>query len=140
MPISFHSEDVSFLPKDRRSLRQWIEHCIASQGCKVGDIAYVFCSDEFLLGMNREHLNHDYYTDIITFDMSDVEDVVSADIFISIDRVKQNAEELNESFEHELHRVMVHGILHLTGFDDKTEKAKKEMRITENQYITLITA
>ena len=136
MPISFHSEDVSFLPKQRRALRQWIEHCIRQQGCSAGDIAYVFCSDEHLLEMNREHLKHDYYTDIITFDYSDGKHL-SGDLFISIDRVRDNAKTLTISFPDELHRVMVHGVLHLAGHRDKTKADAVKMRILEESCLTL---
>jgi rRNA maturation RNase YbeY len=136
MPISFHSEDVSFLPKQRRALRHWIEHCIVSEGCTAGDIAYIFCSDEHLLEMNREHLKHDYYTDIITFDYSDGKRL-SGDLFISIDRIRDNAKTLRISFPDELHRVMIHGVLHLAGHGDKTKADAANMRILEESCLTL---
>ena len=136
MPITFHSEDVSFLPKQRRALRQWIENCIVREGCTAGNIAYIFCSDEHLLDMNREHLKHDYYTDIITFDYSDGKHL-SGDLFISIDRVRDNAKTLTISFPDELHRVMVHGVLHLAGHGDKTKADAAKMRILEESCLTL---
>lgn len=136
MPITFHSEDVSFLPKQRRALRQWIEHCIRQQGCTVGDIAYVFCSDEHLLEMNRTHLQHDYYTDIITFDYS-TDKQLSGDLFISIDRVRDNAKTLGLLVPDELHRVMIHGVLHLAGHGDKTDAEALKMRALEESCLTL---
>lgn len=136
MAVLFHNTDVKFKPTEAKQLKQWVTDVIHAEGFTTGTINYIFCSDEYLLQVNKDHLDHDYYTDIITFDMSDDEDTVSSDLFISIDRVKDNAIQLNVSFEEELHRVMIHGILHLVGYNDKTEEEQKEMRLTENQYIT----
>jgi probable rRNA maturation factor len=117
-----HSEDY---------LDQWLSGIILSEGKELGELSYFFCSDDYLLALNMEHLDHDTYTDIITFDYCEG-DVVHSDIFVSTDRVKENAETNNVSFEEELHRVMVHGILHLLGQGDKTEAEALEMKIKEN--------
>lgn len=138
MAVHFHTEDVSFKPSSPKLIKDWVKSVIQAEGYKLGTVNYIFCSDPYLLKVNQDYLNHDYYTDIITFNMSDIEDTLSADIFISIDRVRQNAVELGQPFDNELYRVIIHGILHLVGYDDKTEKAKKIMRNTENQYITQI--
>ncbi len=138
MPISFHSEDIPFLLKNRRLLREWITACVAREGFEVGDITYIFCSDEHLLAMNREHLKHDYYTDIITFDYSSGEHL-SGDLFISIDRVRDNARSLKQPVYDELHRVMIHGVLHLAGHSDKTKADALRMRELEESCLTLRT-
>ena len=112
-----------------------VDSLIISEKFKPGEITIIFCSDDYLLDKNRAYLNHDYYTDIITFDYSE-NDVVSGDLFISIDRVKDNANTYGISFDNELKRVVYHGILHLCGYKDKTEKDKKEMREKENYYLS----
>jgi rRNA maturation RNase YbeY len=132
--IYHHAEDVSFSPKGKLSLRKWISDAISNEGKIVGDINYIYCSDEYLLELNRSSLNHDYYTDIITFDYVE-EEVISGDLFISIDRVKENANENNVTFEIELSRVMIHGVMHLCGYGDKTEKEEKTMRCKEDFYL-----
>jgi rRNA maturation RNase YbeY len=138
MEQSLHlfSEDINFTIDKEDSVRSWILFVIDSYEKKVGDISYIFCSDEYLLGLNQQHLNHDYYTDILTFPYAPSDSVdLFADIYISIDRVKDNASALAVSFEEELHRVMVHGILHLVGYDDHGEGAKKEMREREDRAL-----
>ena len=151
--ISFNSEDIVFNLKNKTKLKNWVvstieKHPPRSSGSiragkkKAGDISFVFCSDAFLLEMNKEYLNHDTYTDIITFDYSKSESEqfplkkgvrgISGDIFISIDRVKENASSFSKTFEDELHRVMIHGVLHLLGYKDKTKIAKAEMRKQED--------
>lgn len=102
----------------------------------LGNVAYVFCSDEYLLEMNQEHLKHDYYTDIITFDYTEGK-IIAGDIFISVDRVQENADLNAVSFEQELRRVMIHGILHLLGLRDKKKEDQKAMRLAENQALVL---
>ena len=97
----------------------------------------IFCSDEYLLEMNRTHLDHDYYTDIITFDYTDNQ-IVSGDLFISVDRVRENASDFNVSFQHELHRVIIHGVLHLCGYKDKSDEEEKLMRSKENNALSMI--
>lgn len=134
--ISFLSEDISFSLKGVEAVRKWIQNIIISENKQVGEIAYIFCSDDYLHQINLEHLAHDTYTDIITFNYCE-EDMVSADVFISIDRVKENAALFTTSFGDELHRVMAHGILHLVGYNDKTKEEKKCMRSKEDFYISL---
>jgi probable rRNA maturation factor len=143
--IHFHSEDLVFKLKNKIRLKKWIVATIEKKKKKVGDISYVFCSDSFLLKMNKEYLNHDTYTDIITFDYSkdDAKQPIAGDVFISVERVKENAEKFsgnktqnkqkkNTDFEEELHRVIIHGTLHLLGYKDKTKIAKAEMTKQED--------
>ena len=130
-------EDVDAVSFEHSSILDWYSR-VANQEEKVlGDLTIIFCSDDYLLEVNREHLNHDYYTDIITFDYS-VFPIVSGDLFISVDRVKENATDFNVSFEHELHRVIIHGFLHLCGYFDKTNEDELLMRSKENQALSLI--
>ncbi len=149
--ISFHTEDVEFKLKNKTRLKKWIVATIEKKKRKAGDISYVFCSDSFLLKMNKEYLNHDTYTDIITFDYSidDNKLPISGDIFISIERVKENAENFSIKkfaegdnrkqeqvlFENELNRVIIHGTLHLLGYKDKTKIAKAEMTKQEDHCL-----
>ncbi len=132
--ITFNTEDVSFALTSKLSLKTWIKQVIASYGKKLGAINYIFCSDEYLLAMNQQYLQHDEYTDIITFDYSE-NNVVSGDIFISIERIRENAEERAISFDLELRRVMVHGVLHLLGLKDKSEQEAGMMRSAEDQAL-----
>lgn len=115
---------------------KWIEKCITENKKNIGDISYIFCSDEYLLKINQEYLNHDYYTDIITFDYCE-ENLISGDLFISIDRIKENAKNFDIILKNELDRVIIHGIIHLLGQKDKTEEEAKEMRIKEDYYLSL---
>ncbi len=137
MAISFFAEGVSLPLKNRRLIRSWIASVITSESKQLGDLNFIFCSDEYLLEINRTHLNHDYYTDIITFDYCEAE-YISGDLFISIDRVRDNAKELKQTTSTELHRVMVHGVLHLIGYGDKTPDEVGEMRSKEDYYLTLL--
>lgn len=135
-PIIFHLEDVDFHLVNEKNIIKWIKDSINIESKKVGEISYIFCSDEYLHKMNLEYLKHNTYTDIITFDYTE-NDLVSGDIFISIDRVKENAIKFNTLFEKELSRVIIHGILHLMGYDDKSAQEKKQMRSKEDFYLTL---
>lgn len=132
--ISFHNEDVKFSLKNKAILKEWIKSTIEKKKRKTGDLNFIFCSDEHLLGINKQYLDHDTYTDIITFDYSkeDVKMPVSGDIFISIERVRENAEKFSKTFENELHRVIIHGTLHLLGYADKSKLAKAEMTKQED--------
>ena len=132
--ISFQNHNIKRTLKNKSLLKQWIESTIQKKKRSCGRIGFVFCSDEYLLGMNKQYLNHDTYTDIITFDYSkgDLKQAVSGDILISVDRVNENSKTFSKSFESELHRVMIHGILHLLGYNDKTGPAKAEMRKQED--------
>ncbi|MCP1384287.1 rRNA maturation RNase YbeY [Runella salmonicolor] len=134
--IQFFIEDVDFKVPQSRKTKSWLQSIIKAEGFSLNQLNYIFCSDEYLLNVNRQYLDHDFYTDIITFDNSEEEAVVEGDIFISIDRVKDNAQELNKPFEEELRRVLAHGILHLVGYDDKEDEQEHEMRAKEDFYLT----
>ena len=128
---------TSFSDYDLNTFQATISTLIEDQNKEEGELNLVFCSDEYLLEINKKHLNHDYYTDIITFDYSE-ENKISGDLLISIDRVKENAKTFSVSFIHELNRVVIHGVLHLCGYKDKTEEEKKQMRNLENKYLKTI--
>ena len=135
--VELFLEDINEVPGvNPEFLFAWYTNVCAVEGKELGDITVVFCSDEYLLEMNKEHLQHDYYTDIITFDYSDV-DIISGDLFISVDRVRENADELNVLFFDELCRVCVHGVLHLCGYKDKSESDELLMREKEDQMLAL---
>ena len=134
--ITFNSE-TSFTPKNQNKLAEWISNVILSEGFEVGEINYIFCDDIYLHKINQEFLKHDTYTDIISFDYT-LGKEVGGDIFISIERVLENAEKFNEVFENELHRVMIHGILHFIGYKDKTKKDKTLMRTKEDEKIFIL--
>ncbi|MES2796615.1 MAG: rRNA maturation RNase YbeY [Bacteroidota bacterium] len=136
--ISFFVEEVPFTLKDKLKLKTWIKHVCLLYNKKPGDLNYIFCNDDYLLEINKTYLNHDFYTDIITFDQSESEDMIEGEIYISVDRVKENAENNNIDFPQELKRVIIHGILHLIGFKDKTEQDSKKMRLLENQMLEII--
>ena len=142
--IRFFSEDISFsLSGRRRFVASWLRAVAASRGYALGDLNYIFCSDSYLLSINRQFLGHDYYTDIITFDNSadyaleKGREGVSGDIYISIDTVRANGLEYGEGFERELLRVVAHGLLHLTGCDDVTSDLQAEMTAAENAALAL---
>jgi probable rRNA maturation factor len=132
--IQYISEGVNSPDLQKQKTNRWIKETAAKYGKKTGDIAYIFCSDERILEVNKQYLQHDYYTDIITFDYSEGQ-IISGDIFISIDTVKTNAKEFGVSFEQELNRIIIHGILHLCGQDDKTPELRLEMTRKENLAI-----
>jgi probable rRNA maturation factor len=135
--ISFHSEGIKFNLKNKAVLKKWIVSTVEKKKRKAGELNFVFCSDDYLLEINKQYLNHDTYTDIVTFDYSknNPTQAVSGDIFISIDRVKENALKFSKSFEDELHRVIIHGVLHLLGYKDKTKTAKEEMTKEEDNCL-----
>jgi probable rRNA maturation factor len=135
--INFFTEDISFNLKQRIHIRNWIQKVILSKGAKLNEINYIFCSDEYLKAVNIEYLNHDYYTDIITFDNSEEENQLEGDIYISIDRVRENSQQFDKALENELHRVMIHGILHLIGYGDKSEEEAEQMRHEEEASLLL---
>lgn len=134
--ILFHSESEFILHK-KSLYKKWIKKCVVSLTKEVGNINYIFCDDDYLLKINKEYLNHDTYTDIISFDYSE-KDKLSGDIYISVDRLKENANNFETTFKEELNRVLIHGILHFAGFNDKTKAEKAEMRKQENYYISLL--
>lgn len=119
-------------------LRSLVNTTILSEGKETGEVVYVFCDDPYLYEMNKQFLQHDALTDIITFPSSEAERIISGEIYISLDRVRENAKEMHQSFQHELHRVAVHGVLHLLGYDDQTIKQKDIMRAKEDYYINLL--
>lgn len=135
--INFHVEDIDFKIQQKQKIKNWLKTVVISEGFTLGDLNYVFCSDDYLLKINIEYLAHDYLTDIITFDNSEEEGLIEGDIFISIDRVRDNAGTFQVSDSYELNRVLVHGILHLCGYPDKTDEEAKLMRSKENHYLRL---
>ncbi|HMR15139.1 MAG TPA: rRNA maturation RNase YbeY [Mariniflexile sp.] len=126
--------DTNFSLPDESRLSNWIINVISEEGCILDEINYIFCDDAFLLKLNVEYLNHDTLTDIISFDNS-IGKIIQGDIFISIERVADNAKDFNVSLQEELHRVMVHGVLHFCGYKDKSESESMLMRQKENYYI-----
>jgi len=131
--IAFHSENI-FTLENQEKTSNWLEKSIFAEGFEIGEINYIFCDDVYLLKLNVEFLNHDTLTDIISFDNT-LGKEISGDIFISVERVQENAMLFKDSFENELHRVLVHGILHFMGYKDKTAEEKKLMRNKENEYL-----
>lgn len=135
--IYFHTEDIVYRLKNKTHLKKWIIQTIKSKNRETGEINFIFCTDSYLLTMNQQYLNHNTYTDIITFDYSKNtnDKPISGDIFISIERIKENAKQFSKTVENELHRVIIHGILHLLGYKDKTKLHKEEMTRQENLYL-----
>ncbi|MDO5969141.1 rRNA maturation RNase YbeY [Flavivirga aquimarina] len=132
--INFNYEEIDFSLKNEERISNWITNTISEEAYKLEEINYVFCDDKYLHKLNVEFLNHDTLTDIISFDYS-VGKLIQGDIFISIERVKENAMDFSVSFEEELHRVIIHGILHYCGYKDKTDSEAKVMREKENHYL-----
>lgn len=130
--LKFFSEEINFKQPHPLKTSKWIKSISQSEGYKIGALNYIFCSDDYLLEINRQYLQHDYYTDIITFDNSEDEGILEGDIYVSVDRVKENAQNLGIAFDLELRRVLIHGLLHLVGFEDSTEDLKVEMRAKED--------
>ncbi|MGL4229274.1 MAG: rRNA maturation RNase YbeY [Tannerellaceae bacterium] len=137
MAVSYYAEDIKMPSLKRRETTKWIREVAALHQMKVGDVAYIFCSDEKILEVNKEYLQHDYYTDIITFDYTE-DGVINGDVFISLDTVKSNAEEFGVTFDQELHRIIIHGILHLCGIDDKGPGERENMTAKENEALALL--
>ena len=129
--IYFNDLDSSCRIKNRKGVREWISSVISSNGKKLGNIGVIICSDDYLLDLNNQYLDHNYYTDIITFDYTE-KDVIGGDLFISYDRVKENAKTYDSSFDNELYRAMVHGVLHCVGYNDNTKEEKERIRKAEN--------
>lgn len=136
MPISFNNQSVFFKLKEKNKIKAWIKSVAEKEKHKVGTVNYIFCTDDELLEINIKHLNHKTLTDIITFDYTEGK-TINSDIFISIERVLDNAKKFKVSFEEELHRVMIHGILHLCGYKDKTKVDAELMRKKENAALKL---
>jgi probable rRNA maturation factor len=135
--IDFLSEKIKFVPKKQNKLRSWIKDVVRLEGRLLSSLVYVFCRDSYLLTLNSNYLNHDTLTDIVTFDYSEGGDI-DGEIYISLERVRENAEQLEIEFEDELHRVMIHGVLHLLGFKDKNPSQKSAMRKKEEACLSLL--
>ena len=135
--IFFHTEDISFALESESTTSNWLLKLVESHNKKVGELNYIFCSDDYLLKMNQEHLKHDYFTDIITFDYCE-DDWISGDLFISIDRTNENAKTFGKTQTNELNRVIAHGLLHLLGFNDKTAEEISEIRTMEEQALNML--
>lgn len=138
MAIHFFSEGITFKPKEIRKLKNWIKQVVSKEQNSLKELNFIFCDDQYLHQINVEYLQHDTFTDIITFDNSDTEKLIEGDIFISVERVEENAQKFALSFDEELHRVMIHGVLHLLGYQDKTSKEKAKMRAKEDEYLLLL--
>ena len=133
--ISFFNADVSYVLRSKNGIRLWLSDVIKKEGFQLGELSIILCSDEYLFKMNVQYLKHKTYTDIITFDQSESKNEVSGELFLSIDRIKDNAKTLNINLIDELHRVIVHGTLHLCGYSDKDPKSKLKMTQKENFYL-----
>ena len=133
--IRFFNEDVPYKLTQKQATRQWLKQQAEREGFSVGDLNYIFCSDEHILQVNRDYLQHDYYTDIITFDQSEENGKIEGDIFISVDRVADNASQLGIPAEQEMRRVLAHGLLHLCGYGDKTNEEEIQMRVKEEEWL-----
>lgn len=136
MAIRYHIENIPKPRLKRRKLSRWIGETAALYGKRVGEITYIFCDEEEILRINKTYLNHNYYTDIITFDYTEGE-IISGDLFICPDTIRSNAEQYQTPFDEELHRVIIHGILHLCGFGDKSPEEEQVMRKMENQALEI---
>jgi len=134
MNINYFTEEIEYNLEAKEAVTKWINASILNENFLCGDINIIFTSDKYLLEINKKYLSHNYYTDIITFSYND-NDIINGDVFISIDTVRKNAEKFNVSDEKEIHRVIIHGILHLVGYNDKTDEEQEEMTKKENYYI-----
>jgi len=136
--INFYNQEIDFRLKEKAKIRRWISQVVENECKTIGEISYVFCTDTYLLDINQQYLKHNTYTDIVTFDYTE-EGKINGDLFISVERVTENAQRFSVNFEHELKRVLVHGILHLCGYKDKSEEDEKVMRAREDYYLSLQT-
>ena len=136
--LQFFSEEVDFNLPDEARVHDWILTVIAEEALKASVINIIFCNDEYLLDLNQKFLDRDTLTDVIAFDYREEGGEVSGDVFISIERIRDNASQLQQSLDHELHRVLIHGILHLCGYSDKSIEEKAEMTSKEDKYLTLL--
>lgn len=134
--VTYFFEDTDFKLKNKTKIKKWLKLVAESEVFSLGAVSVIFCSDNYILDINQRFLQHDYFTDIITFDYSEGEKI-SGDLFISVDSVRENSIEYGTEFEEELHRVIVHGILHLIGYDDHTDEDIMTMRSKENYYLSL---
>lgn len=139
LAINFFTEDVDFKLKGKKDIKSWIKNVITSENKVVGNINFIFTTDESLLEINKKYLKHKTYTDIITFNYNQ-EKILNGDIYISVDRVRDNAKVYSDNFEKELFRVLVHGVLHLIGYDDVSDSLEKVIRQKEDQYLKMLFA
>lgn len=137
MAIYFFSEEVKFVLNEKLNRKRWLKRIATNAGFNIKELNYIFCSDEYLYQVNRDYLKHDTYTDIITFDNSENKDDIEGDIFVSIDRVRENAKTHTQEVETEMNRVLAHGLLHLMGYKDKTQEEANLMRLKEEESIRL---
>lgn len=137
MAIHFFSEEIKFTLREKLNRKRWLKKIATNAGFKIKGLNYVFCSDEYLYQMNRDYLKHDSYTDIITFDNSEKKGDIEGDIFVSIDRVRENAKTHTQEVETEMNRVLAHGLLHLMGYKDKTQEEVAIMRLKEEESIKM---
>ncbi|PIQ22516.1 MAG: rRNA maturation RNase YbeY [Cytophagales bacterium CG18_big_fil_WC_8_21_14_2_50_42_9] len=137
LSIEFVSEEIDFTLQQTNEISIWLRTIITEHQFKLENLTYIFCDDNYLLEINQEYLDHDTLTDIITFNNADEVGIIESDIFISIERVRENANNLKVDLRDELHRVMAHGVLHLLGYDDKTNDLKQQMRSKEDYYLSL---
>lgn len=135
LPIEFFTEEVEFKVENEQQVKEWLFEIISNYSFELESLNYIFCSDEYLHQMNVEYLQHDTLTDVITFDNSEIEGVIEGDVFISVDRIAENAVSFKISQEDELHRVMAHGLLHLLGYQDKTKEKQALMRLKEDDCL-----
>lgn len=139
MPIRFFQEGINFQLKQKNLLQKWLMDSSKAEGYSIQSLAFIFMNDENLLALNRQFLNHDEYTDIITFDLSEKsvrkKREIEGEIYISLERIKENAKTFGKTFQEELHRVMIHGVLHLCGYSDKTSASQKKIRAKEDFYL-----
>jgi rRNA maturation RNase YbeY len=134
--VHFYKEDVRFRLSNKEALTQWILKAIRTEGFRPGSLNIIFCSDRHLRKMNKEYLQHDYNTDIITFDLTEDSSVVNGELYISTDRVQHNGVQYATGFRDELHRVIIHGVLHLCGYSDKSDHKQREMRRREDHFLS----
>jgi len=137
LAVRFFNEDIDFNLRNKRVIKTWIDYVLLFENKSRGDISFVFSTDDYVLQINQQYLNHDYYTDIITFNYNEG-NVINGDIFISIDTIKVNAREFSGSFQEELYRVMIHGILHLISYNDSTADEIAQMRAKEDFYLDIL--
>jgi rRNA maturation RNase YbeY len=134
--IRFYFESTKEFPLKKLEIKKWLDKVIINENYERGDVNIIFCRDEYLIEINKKYLSHDYFTDIITFNYCE-DKIISGDVYISVDRITENTSTYSTSFQNELNRVMVHGVLHLLKYNDKTEEEQKEMTSKENQYLNI---
>ncbi len=137
-PVSFHSQNITFQPKQPQQLKNWLNNSIIEEGKELEHLNIIFCDDNYLHALNKKYLGHDTFTDVITFPLSEKKETLEGDIFISIDRITENSSNFKATFDEELRRVMIHGVLHLLGYKDNTPTEKTRIKEKEDHYLTLI--